>query len=52
MKGKGSYESEAILLLAQKVGHVEIALRSVEETLDSIYNVLDAMLEKINSPPT
>jgi len=37
-------------LFAKKVGHVEIALRSVEETLDSIYNVLDAMLERMSSP--
>jgi len=51
VRGSGLHEAETTLLLAQKVGHVESALWSVEETLDSIYNVIDAMLEEINSPP-
>jgi len=40
------HEAEATFLLAQKVGQVESALRSVEETLYSIYNVLDAIVDK------
>ncbi len=49
LRGKGAHEAETTLLLDQKVGHVEKALMSVEETMDSICNVLDAMLEKMNS---
>jgi pyrroloquinoline quinone (PQQ) biosynthesis protein C len=50
VRGSGLHEAEPILLLAQKVEQVERALRSVEETLDSVYNIFDAMLERMSSP--
>jgi len=50
LNGKGSHEAEATFLLAQKLGHIENSLISLNESMSSIQQTLAAILEKTNLP--
>jgi len=51
VRGSGLHEAEAILLLAQKVGYVESALVSLNESLDYIQQILTAMIAHTSEMP-